>query len=140
MRTVVVDTGAWIALLSRDDRYFEAARAHYEALRHEGARLVTTNYVVDEAATRFRYGAGLSAALSYRRMLDEAVSHRQLRIAWVDETVEREGWRILEQYADVELSLTDAVTGAVARRGRIREVFGFDRDFEALGLLVLPVR
>jgi predicted nucleic acid-binding protein len=140
VKAVVVDTGAWIALLSRDDRHFEAARAHYEALRREGARLLTTNYVVDEAATRFRYGAGLSAALSYRRMLDEAVTRRQLRIAWVDETLEREGWRILEQYADAELSLTDAITGAVARRGRIREVFGFDRDFEALGLLVLPIR
>lgn len=72
MRTVVVDTGAWIALLSRDDRYFEAARAHYEALRQEGARLVTTNYVVDEAATRFRHGAGCrppspTAACSTRR-------------------------------------------------------------------------
>ena len=60
------------------------------------------------------------------------------RIAWVDETVEREAWRLLEQYRDVTLSLTDATTAVAARRARIGEIFGFDRDFEALGLLVLP--
>jgi predicted nucleic acid-binding protein len=138
VKSVLVDTGAWIALLSRDDQYSEAARQRYRDLSAEGARLVTTNYVVDETATRLRYGAGLDAALGYRQMLEASVSQRRLRIAWVDESLEREGWRLLEQYRDVVLSLTDAITGALARRSRIDEIFGFDRDFEALGLLVLP--
>jgi predicted nucleic acid-binding protein len=30
------------------------------------------------------------------------------------------------------------MAGGAARRTRIEEIFGFDRDFEALGLLVLP--
>lgn len=138
MRAVLVDTGAWIALLSRDDQYAERARAHYRELAAEGARLVTTNYVVDETATRLRYGAGLEAALGYRRMLDESVTQRRLRIAWIEESIEREAWRVLEQYRDVALSLTDATTGAVARRSKITEIFGFDSVFEALGLIVLP--
>lgn len=138
MRAVLVDTGAWIALLSSDDQYAERAQARYRELAAEGTRLVTTNYVVDETATRLRYGAGLDAALGYRRMLDDSISQRRLRIAWIDEGLEREGWRVLEQYRDVVLSLTDATTGVVARRSRITEIFGFDRDFEALGLVVLP--
>jgi hypothetical protein len=138
VRAVLVDTGAWIALLSSDDQYGARAQARYRELAAEGARLMTTNYVVDETATRLRYGAGLDAALGYRRMLDDTISQRRLRIAWIDESVEREGWRVLEQYRDVGLSLTDATTGVVARRSRITEVFGFDRDFEALGLVVLP--
>ena len=101
MRSVLVDTGAWIALLSRADQHAGAAAERYRVLSAEGARLVTTNYVVDETATRLRYGAGLDAALGYRRMLDESVKARRLRIAWVDETVEREAWRLLEQYRDV---------------------------------------
>lgn len=138
MRTVVVDTGAWIALLSRDDQHATAAAERYRVLTAEGTRLVTTNYIVDETATRLRYGAGLDAALAYRRMLDDSIKARRLRISWVDETVEREAWRILEQYRDVTLSLTDATTAVAARRSRIGEIFGFDRDFEALGLVVLP--
>lgn len=138
MRTVLVDTGAWIGLLSRNDRYARPAEDHYRQLRAEGARLLTNNYVVDETATRLRYGGGLDAALSFRRMLDEAVRARVLRIAWIDQAVEQDGWEILEQYRDVTLSLTDAVTAAGARRSRITEVFGFDGDFEAVGLVVLP--
>ena len=138
MRSVVVDTGAWIALLSRADQHAGAAAERYRVLSAEGARLVTTNDVVDETATRLRYGAGLDAALAYRRMLDDTVKTRRLRIAWVDETIEREAWRLLEQYRDVTLSLTDATTAVAARRARIGEIFGFDRDFEALGLVVLP--
>ena len=138
MKSVVVDTGAWIALLSRVDHHAAAAAERYAELTAEGARLVTTNYIVDETATRLRYGAGLDAALAYRRMLDDSVQARRLRISWIDETIEREAWRLLEQYRDVTLSLTDATTAVTARRSRIEELFGFDRDFEALGLLVLP--
>jgi predicted nucleic acid-binding protein len=138
VNSVLVDTGAWIALLSRSDQHAAAATERYEALSVEGARLVTTNYIVDETATRLRYGAGLDAALAFRKMLDDSVQARRLRIAWIDETIEREAWRTLEQYRDVSLSLTDATTAVAARRGRITELFGFDRDFEALGLLVLP--
>ena len=44
---------------------------------------------------------GLDAALAYRRMLDDSVKARRLRIDWIDETIEREAWRLLEQYRDV---------------------------------------
>jgi predicted nucleic acid-binding protein len=138
VKTVLVDTGAWIALLSRGDQHSAAAAKRYADLSGEGARLVTTNYIVDETATRLRYGAGVDAALAYRRMLDDSIKARRLRITWIDETIEREAWRILEQYRDITLSLTDATAAVTARRTRIEEIFGFDRDFEALGLLVLP--
>lgn len=139
MRSVLVDTGAWIGLLSKNDQYAAQAAAHYGELTSAGARLVTTNYVVDETATRLRYGAGLHAALRFRTMLDEGVAARSVTVAWIDESLDREGWRILEQYADVKLSLTDATSAAVAGKRKISEVFGFDSDFEALGLLVLPL-
>jgi predicted nucleic acid-binding protein len=138
VNSVLVDTGAWIALLSRTDQHAAAASKRYGTHSAEGTRLVTTNYIIDETATRLRYGAGLDAALGFRRMLDESVQGRRLKITWVDETIEREAWRVLEQYRDISLSLTDATTAVAARRARITEVFGFDRDFEALGLLVLP--
>jgi predicted nucleic acid-binding protein len=140
VRAVLVDTGAWIGLLSKNDQYAAQAAAHYSELTSAGARLVTTNYVVDETATRLRYGAGLRAALGFRAMLDEAIASRRVTVAWVDESLEREGWKLLGQYADVKLSLTDATSAAVARKRKISEVFGFDSDFEALGFLVLPLR
>ncbi|MGH9092375.1 MAG: type II toxin-antitoxin system VapC family toxin [Acidimicrobiales bacterium] len=138
MSTVFVDTSGWIALLSRDDRLHARALTRYNDLSASGCHLVTNNYVVDETATRLRYGLGLAAALGFRRMVLEAVATRRLRLAWVDEKAEAEAWRILEQYRDVKLSLTDAVCAVTARAARITEVFGCDGDFEALGFVVLP--
>ncbi len=138
MIVVFVDTGGWIALLKRDDHMHGAALAHYEERAAEGARLVTTNYVVDETATRLRYDVGLAAALRFRTALERAVASRRLRVAWIEPRTEREGWEILERHADVRLSLTDATSAAVARRARAREIFGFDDHFRALGFDVQP--
>jgi predicted nucleic acid-binding protein len=138
VRTVFVDTGAWIALLEGDDMLHEGARAYYEAHVASRDRLLTTNYVVDESATRLRYDAGLEAAMLFRRTLDEAMALGRLRTAWIDQRLEREAWNLLERYADVELSLTDATSAVVARRARVSEVFGFDGDFRALGFDVQP--
>jgi predicted nucleic acid-binding protein len=138
MPAVFVDTGGWLALLRRDDRMHERARPFYERLVANGTRLLTTNYVVDETATRLRYDAGLAAALALRSALDRSTASGSLRIAWIDPRLEREGWGLLERHADLFLSLTDAVSAVVARRARVQQVFGFDADFRALGFDVQP--
>ena len=139
VRAVFVDSGAWIALVKRNDRLHALARQHYERLYANGTALLTTNYVVDETVTRLRYDAGLQAARDYRTRLSALCTIRKARLAWIDERKEAEGWRILEQYADVRLSLTDATSAAVAREARITTIFGFDLDFQALGFVVEPV-
>jgi uncharacterized protein len=138
MPPVFVDTGGWLALLRRDDRMHERARRFYGRLVADRARLLTTNYVVDETATRLRYDAGLGAALAFRAALDRSTAGGGLRIAWIDPKLEREGWDVFGQHADVALSLTDAVSAVVARRAKVRQVFGFDADFRALGFDVQP--
>lgn len=138
MTPIFVDTGGWIALLKRDDHMHVRARDYYEKLVAEGARFLTTNYVVDETATRLRYDAGLAAALAFRGALDRSLSERRLRVGWIDPRLEREGWDLMERHADVELSLTDATSAAVARRAKVSEVFGFDTDFRAFGFQLRP--
>jgi predicted nucleic acid-binding protein len=76
--------------------------------------------------------------MHFRTSLDRTAARGQLRILWIDPRLEAEGWEILRQYASVRLSLTDATSAAAARHRRIREVFTFDSDFEALGFAVMP--
>ncbi len=99
---------------------------------------MTTSYIVDEAATRLRYDLGLDDALRFRDTIQEAERTKRLRIVWIDRRLADAAWSLLEQYADVPLSFTDATTVAVARSRRIREIFAFDDDFEAAGLSVGP--
>ena len=138
MRTVFVDTGAWLALLERHDSYHAQASMHYDRLAAAGVGFLTTNYVIDETATRLRYDVGLRAALAFRASLTQLSRAGRARVIWIDERIEAEGWHIMEQYADLRLSLTDATSAAVARASRITEVFGFDAHFEALGFVVAP--
>ncbi len=101
---------------------------------------MTTSYVVDETATRLRYDLGLEHALRFRDTVKAAERARRLRVVWIDRRLDGTAWSILEQYADVPLSFTDATTVAVARSRRIREIFAFDEDLEAVGLVVGPAR
>lgn len=107
-------------------------------MRATGTRLVTTNYVIDETATRLRYDLGLPRAIHFREALRQAERIGQLDIAWIDRRLADSAWSILQQYADVAYSFTDATSIAVARSRRIREVFAFDEDLEAAGLTVSP--
>lgn len=138
MKTVFADTSGWIALLSRDDRLHQRALARYDEVVANAGRLLTNNYVVDETATRLHYGLGLPAALAFHQMVLDAIAARRLRVAWVDERAEAEAWKLLEQYREVKLSLTDATCAVTARSARLTEIFGCDSDFEALGFVVLP--
>lgn len=122
----------------QNDSLHPRARAYYDELTAAGAGFLTTNYVVDEVATRLRYDIGLRAALAFHDVLTGMCAAGHARIRWIDERSENEGWRIMEQYADVKLSLTDATSAAVARSSRITEIFGFDSDFHALGFFVAP--
>ncbi|MCC6224645.1 MAG: PIN domain-containing protein [Thermoleophilia bacterium] len=138
MTRLFVDTGGWIALLKRDDHMHARAGPYYATQVAEGRRFLTTSYVICETATRLRYDAGVEAAVAFRRAIERAVAGRSLRVAWIDARLEREGWDVLERYADIPLSLTDATSAAVARRAGVGEVFGFDRHFRALGFDVQP--
>lgn len=45
---VLVDTSAWIALLTRNDQHHPAASAIQARLRQERVKLLTSDYIVDE--------------------------------------------------------------------------------------------
>lgn len=94
--------------------------------------------MIDETATRLRYDLGLEQALRFRRALLQAEQRRRLRIVWVDRRLVESAWDILERYADVPFSFTDATTIAVARSRKVKRLFAFDDEFEAAGLVVEP--
>jgi len=137
---IFVDTGGWIGLLNRNDDTHEISRVYYQARIEEGARFLTTNYVVDETATRLRYDVGLPAALAFRDALRRAIAEQRLRLRWIDPRLEREAWALLEKHPKLELSLTDAASAVVARRAKSKEIFGFDSDFRALGFDLRPAQ
>ncbi len=122
--SILVDTGAFYALADDSDRNAAAARAFFKS-RLGQDRFVTTSAVVLETWTLLRNKLGWDAA---RRFL-EGVKASGMTVHFVGEADLEAARRILDQYADQELSLTDAASFCLMERHGLTEVFTFDKDF-----------
>lgn len=128
MRLVFVDTSAFIALYDpRDEEHSRAVRA-LEELLDSGVRLVTTNFIFDEAITWFRKEAESR----------ERVGRAILESAFVDyvrleEEDEERAWQLCLKLRDKPFSFTDLTSFAVMERLGMRQVFTFDSDFRRYG-------
>ncbi len=138
MKAVYVDTGAWIALVYRRDRAHERVSRHFTRLRESGSFLVTSDPAVGETITRLRYDAGLAYALAFRRILDEAIALRSLRIRDTDPGLRKRALQLMERYGDLSLSYADCVGAVVAQEIEASAVLGLDNDFRVLGFVVEP--
>lgn len=138
MRAVYVDTGAWIALAFRRDRAHPKISHHFRRLRRDGDLLFTSDPAVGETITRLRYDAGLSYALGFRRILEEAVALQALRIRETDARLRSSALSLMERYADLRLSYADCIGAAVAQEIDAGAVFGLDHDFRVMGFAVEP--
>lgn len=138
MRVVYVDTGAWIALLWRRDRAHGEVARHFLRLRETSSLLVTSEAAIGETATRLRYDAGLTAVLTFHRLLEDAVAGGSIRVPDTDAALRRSAFRVMERFADLRLSYADCMGAAVARRFAADAVFGLDHDFRLLGFALEP--
>jgi predicted nucleic acid-binding protein len=129
---VFVDSGAWIALLSRRDTlHAEAERTIRTAVQH-GVELLTTNLVLAEVqrAVLFRMGPRAATAalermvrLAGTRVEFETAEHHRAAVAW------------LQKLADQALTYTDAVSFAIMTAAHCTQVVGFDRHFAVAGFV-----
>ena len=138
MRTIYVDTGAFIALLWSRDRDHRAMRARYARLREERARLVTADPVISETATRLRYDAGLNAAQTFGAVIREAVGAGTLFVRESDAELRARAFDVMTRYDALQLSYADCVGAAVASELRADAVLGLDNDFRIMGFALEP--
>ena len=132
---IFVDTGAFLArYLERDQHHAEAVRV-WDELAAEGARLFTSNFILDETMTLLARRAGHAFAVERgRRMWGSAA----LTILRPDARDEAEALSWMDRLSDQGVSFTDCVSFALMRRQRLRRVFGFDRHFNAAGFDLRP--
>ncbi len=134
---VFLDSGGFIALLVKDDRNHGRAMAAYPRIKNRDK--VTTSLVISETYTWLRYHIGFQSAVTFwERMLEDEV-RGQISIFRPDRELEERALLLARRFADLPLSLTDAVSFAVIRENRIHAVFGFDRHFLLLGCQLLPL-
>lgn len=131
---IFVDTGAWIALTDKSDQHHQDAKAIYERLKRQQARLLTTDYVLDETVTRLRYDSGHALAVRFLELIERSESTGVLQVAAITPAVLRAAIALFRQYDTVVLSLTDCTNFVVCEQYRIAEAFAFDQHFAIRGI------
>jgi uncharacterized protein len=127
---VFVDTSGWYAVIDRRDGHHRRAQAVIRDLLKAGRRLVTTDYVVDEACTLAKARAGAVAAT---RLLDLLHESRAVEWEWIgSERFARAESRFRKQ-ADQAFSFTDCTSFEVMRERSLQSALTTDEHFRIAG-------
>ena len=137
-RLLFADTSALIALIHAGDDRHASVAAHFRQLRSVRDRLVTCEAVVAETVTRLRYDAGLHVVRRFRSVLERSSVQGTLVVRESSPDDRRAAFDVMEQFADLAVSYTDAVGAVIARERRVDAVFGLDNDFRIMGFTLEP--
>jgi len=129
------DTGAWCALYDRSDVYHARASAFLQELKRQKARLITSDYVLDETLTLLRFRAGHKEAVEFGRWV---LQSPLVKVINVDEKIWQAAWEIFIRYKDKDFSFTDCTSFALMRQLGLTNAFTFDHHFEQAGFKMLP--
>src|SRR5436190_20027920 len=135
MRSVFVDTSAFVALRNASEDEHGRAREALGALIAEGAALFTSNDVFAETYT------ALMVRVSRREAIEWGNRFRvggAIDLVRLDRATEERAWEILEQHDDKRWSYVDATSFALIERDGGGPAFAFDAHFTQRGLRVFP--
>lgn len=127
METVLVDSGAVVALLNADDLFHRQACLILEDMRKKGITPFLTNFILAETFSTLSATVGPDAARTWLR-------HNIWPVERASEVDERRAREIILGKDSQDMSYTDAVSMAVMERLGIKGAFTFDRVFAVRGL------
>ena len=133
---IFYDTSAWVALAVPGDRNGpKAKRLQAEVTRGAFGAIVTTSFVLDEAATFVRMETDTESA---GRLLRSILASGAITTVWIDPGHFGSALELFQSHRDKRWSLTDCTSFAVMRDLGIETAFSFDRNFEEGGFRRLP--
>jgi len=132
-KPVFVDTSAWFALESRQDKYHKRASELLPTLVRSRT-LITSNHVLGESYTLMRKLLGHEVATGFIHSLSKS---RRVEILFTPQELERKTYQMLERYDDQRFSFVDATSFVWMKKLRLREAFTFDGHFAAAGYIVI---
>ncbi len=134
-KTIFVDSSAFIAMANQGDQYHPAAKDFLAEITATNFRLITSNFVLDEAYTHIKRAGGSKLAIDFG---NEIQSNSNVKIITIDQKLEKRAWDIFKKYLDQTFSYTDCASFALMEGRKIADAFSFDRHFRIFGFNSLP--
>jgi predicted nucleic acid-binding protein len=133
---IFVDASARLTRLNQGDGYHAGARAFAAGLAAEDyGGLVSTDYVLDEAATVLRLRAPSVAVGQFRSILESSAG---VEAVWAAPAMLYAAWEVLDARNDRRWRLTDCLSFVTMDSLGIRTGCSFDSDFAQAGFDLLP--
>lgn len=133
---IFVDTSAWIFLFDQRRGGKEAISAQ-EFYQRNTRPLVVTDLILEETHKWLVHHAfPKERAL---RILQEFINESFAKIVLMENTDRTAAIQFIHKYLDQGLSYTDAVTIAMMKRLKVKEIFSFDAHFDLFpGIVRVP--
>ena len=131
---IFVDTGAWIAISNPKDQHHREAVTIYNKIQQQNIYFLTTDYVIDETATRLRYDTNHSLAVMFLDRIELLVQIGILIVMEINKDVFEKAKALFRQYDSARLSFTDCTSFVVCAENNIAEAFAFDQHFAMMGI------
>jgi len=130
-----IDTWGWVALGHRKDTRHYEVKALYKELRSQGARLYTSDYVLDELVTLLIRREAFEEAVRFIDGLFHAAEQGMLTIERITSGRFASTWVLRKRLQDKpRISFTDLTSMVLMKERGIQVVLTDDEHFEHVGM------
>lgn len=131
MNKVFVDTGGWVGLFNKRDKFHLQAQSIYKDIKSNKFLLLTSDYVIDEALTLIRMRRNAEVAIQFGEAL---FNSKIANIINVNSDLFYQSWLNFKKFQDKSFSFTDVTTLTLMQTMKIKFLFGFDEQMFQTGL------
>ena len=134
MKSLFVDTGAFLAKEIASDQHHEAANTSWQKIARDRPQLYSSEHVLDETATL------LARRTSYAWAAQWGHDALSAGIEWLPSESQDllDAFGLMKKFADQAVSFTDSLSFVLMKKAGLRDVFGFDGHFSAAGFRLWP--
>jgi len=134
MKSVFVDTSAWLALINKSDEFHEKAKLIRNTLIKDKISFVMSDYIIVEIANCLSRISFRETAI---KVIDFILNSEDIELIRVDEEIFEKAWGLYSRMIDKEWGFTDCTSFVIMRKRGIQEAFSTDHHFEQAGFKIL---
>lgn len=128
---IFLDTGGLIALAVREDRNHQQALKNFDDFIANNCQLFTTEYVLEELITWFRYKSKYQVKEIFKFLHNLYINN--LNVIEIGRDRFSNALILMHKFQDHFFSMTDCVSFVIMKELKIRDCFTTDRHFTIAG-------
>ncbi len=130
MKTIFVDTSAWVAYFDEDESRHDEAVQCLETVRTQKYGMVISDFIFDEVVTTVLGRAGHHMAVSAGMFL---IGSAAVDLVWLDTDSKLKAWEYFGRHDDKGYSFTDCTSFVLMKKLKLTRYLGFDKHFKQAG-------